>query len=136
MPANFMATGDWKLRQGIPKADQSALDFQWQVDKPEIQVRALVVADKTLFIAGPPDVVDEEEAFFAMDDSEVLKKLAEQSELLKGKDGARLWAVSTQDGKKLAELKLASLPVWDGMIAADSRLFLTSMDGNVTCYAE
>ena len=136
MPKSFIATGDWKLRQGIPKADQSALSFKWQVDKPDIQVRALVVADKTLFIAGPPDVVDEEEAFFAMDDSEILKKLAEQSEFLKGKDGARLWAVSTQTGEKLAEYKLDSLPVWDGMIAANSSLYMTTMDGNITCFAE
>jgi hypothetical protein len=136
MPQSFIATGDWKLRQGIPKADQSALNFKWQLDKPDIQVRALVVADKTLFIAGPPDVVDEEEAFFAMDDSEILKKLAEQSELLKGKDGARLWAVSTQTGEKLAEYKLDSLPVWDGMIAANSMLYMTTMDGNITCFAE
>jgi hypothetical protein len=136
MPKSFIATGDWKLRQGIPKADQSALSYKWQVDKPDIQVRALVVADKTLFIAGPPDVVDEEEAFFAMDDEEILGKLREQSDLLKGKDGGRLWAVSTQTGEKLAEYKLDSLPVWDGMIAANSRLYMTTMDGDITCFAE
>ncbi len=76
------------------------------------------IGGQTLFIAGPPDVVDEEEAFFALNDAEVLAKLAEQSELLKGKDGARLWAVSAGNGRKLSELKLDSLPVWDGMIAA------------------
>ncbi|MFC1495173.1 PQQ-binding-like beta-propeller repeat protein, partial [Thermodesulfobacteriota bacterium] len=135
MPVSFRATGDWKLRQGIPMADQTAVDFKWQMDKPDIQVRAMVIADKTLFIAGPPDIVDEEDAFFAMDDADVLKKLAEQSELLKGKDGARIWAVSTENGKKLSEYKLDSLPVWDGMIAADSRLYLTTMNGDVTCLA-
>jgi hypothetical protein len=136
MPGPFMATGDWKLRQGFPLAEQSALNFKWKVDKPDIQVRALVLADKTLFIAGPPDVVDEEAAFFALDDEEVLAKLAEQSELLNGKDGARLWAVSAKSGKKLAELKLDSLPVWDGMIAADGKLYLATMDGAVACFAE
>lgn len=136
MPRSFIATGDWKLRQGIPKADQSALDFKWQVDKPEIQVRAMVVADKTLFIAGPPDVVDEEEAFFAMGDAAILEKLAEQSELLKGKDGARLWAVSTQNGERLSEYRLDSLPVWDGLIAADNKLYMTTMNGDVICLAE
>jgi outer membrane protein assembly factor BamB len=136
MPKSFIATGDWKLRQGMPKADQSALEYKWQVDKPDIQVRAIVVADETLFIAGPPDVVDEEEAFFAMDDESVLAKLAEQSELLRGKDGGRLWAVSTQNGKRLVEYKLDSLPVWDGMIAANSKLYLTTMTGDVMCFAE
>lgn len=136
MPSPFIATGDWKLRQSLPQAEQSALNIKWKMDKPDIQVRALVVADKTLFIAGPPDVVDEEAAFFALDDDEVLAKLAEQNELLQGKDGARLWAVSTQNGKRLAELKLDSLPVWDGMIAADGKLFLATMNGEVACFDE
>ena len=136
MNTNFRATGDWKLRQGIPKADQSALNFKWQVDKPDIQVRAMVVADQTMFIAGPPDVVDEEEAFFAMNDAAIQKKLVTQSELLKGKDGARLWAVSATNGKKLSEFKLDSLPVWDGMVAADGKLFLATMNGEVACFTE
>jgi hypothetical protein len=135
MPVNFIATGDWKLRQGIPKTDQSALSFKWQVDKPDIQVRAMVIADKTLFIAGPPDIVDEEDAFFAMDDADILKKLAEQSEFLKGKDGARIWAVSTENGKRLSEYRLDSLPVWDGMVAAASKLYLTTMNGDVISLA-
>ncbi len=136
MPVSFIATGDWKLRQGIPKADQSALSFKWQVDKPDIQVRAMVVADKTLFVAGPPDVVDEEKAFFAMDDAAILEQLAKQSELLKGKDGARIWAVSTQNGERLSEYRLDSLPVWDGMIAAHEKLYLTTMNGDIACLAE
>ncbi len=136
MPGPFMATGDWKLRQGFPLAEQSALNFKWKVDKPDIQVRALVLADKTLFIAGPPDVVDEEAAFFALDDAEVLAKLAEQSELLRGKDGARLWAVSAGNGKRLSEIKLDSLPVWDGMIAANGKLYMATMKGEVACFAE
>ena len=135
MPAPFIATGDWKLRQGLPMAEQSALNFNWKMDKPQIQVRAIVLADKTLFIAGPPDIVDEEKAFFALDDDAVLAKLSEQSELLRGKDGARLWAVSAKDGRKLSELRLDSLPVWDGMIAAGGKLYLTTMNGEVACFS-
>ena len=116
-------------------AEQSALNFNWKMDKPQIQVRAIVLADKTLFIAGPPDIVDEEKAFFALDDDAVLAKLSEQSELLRGKDGARLWAVSAKDGRKLSELRLDSLPVWDGMIAAGGKLYLTTMNGEVACFS-
>jgi outer membrane protein assembly factor BamB len=132
----FRSSGDWKLRQGIPKADQTAVNFEWQVDKPSIQVRAMVLADKTLFVAGPPDIVDEEEAFFALDNKDVLAKLAEQSELLHGKEGAVLWAVSANDGKKLAQYKLDSLPVWDGMIASAGKLYLTTMNGEVACLSQ
>jgi len=129
----FRATGDWKLRQDLPETVQSALGYQWKMDKPDIQVRAMVLADKTLFIAGPPDIVDEEEAFFALSDAEVLAQLAEQNALLEGRDGARLWAVSAKDGKKLSEFRLDSLPVWDGMIASGGKLFLTTMNGEVAC---
>jgi outer membrane protein assembly factor BamB len=127
---------DWKARQGLPDSRQSAVQFRWLVDKPPLQVRAMVLSDKTLFIAGPPDVVDEEEAFFALDDAAVLEKLAEQSALLKGKEGGFIWAVSAKDGEKIAEYKLDCLPVWDGMVAANGNLFLATMDGEVICYSE
>jgi outer membrane protein assembly factor BamB len=132
----FRSTGDWKLRQELPLADQTAVNFKWRVDKPAIQARAMVLADKTLFVAGPPDIVDEEKAFFALSDAEVLKELAEQSALLHGKEGALLWAISAQNGKKLAEYKLDSLPVWDGMIASSGKLYLTTMTGEVACLSE
>ncbi len=127
--------GDWKLRQGLPQAERSAVQFKWLVDKPPLQVQALVLADQTLFISGPPDVVDEEDAFFALDDAEVLEKLAEQSAMLDGKNGALMWAVSAADGKKLAEYKLESLPVWDGMVAANGKLYMTTMKGEVLSFA-
>jgi outer membrane protein assembly factor BamB len=136
MGGAFRSTADWKLRQGMPKEDQSAVDFKWQMDKPDIQVRAMVLAGKTLFIAGPPDVVDEEKAFFAFNDAAIQQKLAEQSAMLQGKDGARLWAVSAEDGKKLTEYKLDSLPVWDGMIASGGKLYLTTMNGDVACLSD
>jgi len=44
-----------------------------------------------------------------------------------------LWAVSTADGKKLTEHKLASPPVFDGLIAARGRLYLATRDGRLTC---
>jgi hypothetical protein len=36
-------------------------------------------------------------------------------------------------GKKLSELKLQSEPVFDGMIAANGRLFMSTRDGRVIC---
>jgi outer membrane protein assembly factor BamB len=48
----------------------------------------------------------------------------------------RLWAVSPGNGKKLAEYRLDSLPVWDGMIAANGNIYLASMNGEVICYSE
>ncbi|MEJ2111630.1 MAG: hypothetical protein P8Z37_17320 [Acidobacteriota bacterium] len=132
----FNYAGDWKLRQGIPKDEQTAVRYKWKSDKPPLQVRAMVLANDTLFVAGPPDIVDEEEAFFALDDDAILKKLAEQSELLKGKEGGLMWAVSAKNGHKLSEYKLDDLPVWDGMVATEGRLFMTTMNGEIACFSE
>jgi outer membrane protein assembly factor BamB len=126
--------GDWKYRQGLPMSEQSAVRTKWTVDKPPFQVRAMVLTGKNLFVSGPPDIFDEEKEFFKVDDPQVQAKLAEQSALFKGKNGAVMWAVSAANGKKLAEYKLESLPVWDGMIAANGRLFMTTMKGEVLSF--
>jgi hypothetical protein len=44
-----------------------------------------------------------------------------------------LWAVSAADGNQLAEIKLESPPVFDGMIAANERLYISTTDGKVVC---
>jgi len=95
----------------------------------------MVLADKTLFIAGPPDLMDEEETFNKLKagDKSVQKTLAKQDAALTGKQGGILMAVSVADGKKLAELRLTSLPVWDGMAVAGGKLYLTTIDGRVVC---
>ncbi|MBN2241735.1 MAG: PQQ-binding-like beta-propeller repeat protein [Acidobacteria bacterium] len=131
----FNYAGDWKLRQGLPGDEQTAVRFKWRIDKPPLQARAMVLAGKTLFAAGPPDIVDEEENFFILDDGEVLAKLAEQSELLRGREGGLMWAVSAENGKKLSEYRLDSLPVWDGMIAAGGKLYMTTINGDVACWS-
>lgn len=93
----------------------------------------MVLADKTLFIAGPPDVVDEEEAFRRVGDPEMDAKLAEQDAVLNGSQGTLLWAVSAEDGEKLAEHKLDCLPVFDSLIATESHLYMTTTDGAIQC---
>ncbi len=104
----------------------------WTKDLPLV-VRAMVQAKDTLFIAGPQDVVDEEEAAEKLGTSEIQGQLAGQDAALLGQTGGLLWAVSTQDGGKLTELRLKTPPVWDGMAAARGRLYLTTIDGKVLC---
>jgi hypothetical protein len=79
----------------------------------------MLLAGKNLFFAGPPDVVGDEDPLAAFE----------------GRKGGRLWAVSADDGKKLAEYELDSPPVWDGMAAADGRLYVSMTDGTIACYA-
>ena len=48
--------------------------------------------------------------------------------------GVLLYAASASDGWKLAEYKLDSLPVRDGMAAANGRLYLATKNGKVLCF--
>ncbi|MHC4329772.1 MAG: outer membrane protein assembly factor BamB family protein, partial [Planctomycetota bacterium] len=98
----------------------------WTKDVP-LFARAMVLAGRTLFVAGPPDVVDEDQAFRQINDPGVQQNLAEQAAALAGKRGALLMAVSSADGKKLAEYDLDSPPIFDGMAAAAGRLYMSTV---------
>ena len=102
-------------------------------DDTSVQVTAMVLADKVLFAAGPPDVEDEVKSARMLADPETRKKLAEQSAAFEGKRGALLVAVAAGTGKKLAAYRLAAMPRFDGMIAANGRLYLSMADGKVLC---
>ncbi len=84
-----------------------------------VRIRAMVLADRTLFAAGPPDVVPEDDPWAAFE----------------GRKGAQLCISSATNGEKLAEYELESPPVLDGMIAADSRLYVSLQDGRLLCFA-
>jgi hypothetical protein len=94
-----------------------------------------VLAGDTLFIAGPPDVVEQEETLWRLDAPETARRLAEQRDAYAGRTGGVLLAVTTSDGAKRAAYRLDSMPVFDGLIAANERLFLSNVDGSVLCLA-
>lgn len=85
----------------------------------DVRIRAMVKADETLFVAGPPDVLDSMDPYAAFE----------------ARKGARLVAVSAVDGKKLSETPLECPPVFDGMIAAGGRLFASLKDGSIVSLA-
>jgi outer membrane protein assembly factor BamB len=128
------ASVDWKKLAELPAEQLSALDYNWQREHPPVVVRAMVLAGDTLFVAGPPDVVDEKQMWGRSNDPMFQSKMKEQAEALKGKYGALLWAVSARDGKNLSEGKLDYLPAFDGMIAANGKLFVATADGGIVCY--
>ncbi|MBM3889697.1 MAG: hypothetical protein FJ388_11300, partial [Verrucomicrobia bacterium] len=109
------------------------LGYDWSHAAP-FQARALVLAGETLFAAGPPVMVDEQqEVYLNYGDPKVQAKMAEHVAASEGKKGALLMAVSKKEGKQLAAYRLDSPPVFDGMIAAGGRLFVATMDGKVLC---
>ena len=82
-----------------------------------VRIRAMVKAGDTLFVAGPPDVLDSEDPYAAF----------------KAHNGAQIVTVSAVDGRKLAEYELESPPIFDGMIAANERLYISTRDGQLLC---
>ncbi|HUT13732.1 MAG TPA: PQQ-binding-like beta-propeller repeat protein, partial [Thermoguttaceae bacterium] len=135
-PEKGATSSDWAVRKQFSLSEQQAARFHWAEGKPPLQARAMVLADKTLFVAGPPDVLDEEQALRSPDDPAIREKLEAQVAALTGKMGGRLLAVSAEDGRCLAAYELGCMPTFDGMAAAGGRLYLTTVDGKVLCLGD
>jgi outer membrane protein assembly factor BamB len=90
---------------------------QWEKAVP-MQVRAMVLADKVLFVAG---------------------LLANEIDGPDGPDesrGAALIALSASDGTELGRHPLDSIPIFDGMAAAYGRLYISMRNGSLLCLEE
>lgn len=127
------ASSDWALRKKFSLSEQQAARFHWAAGTPPILARAMVLAGRTLFLAGPPDVLDEEAALRNPDDPAIRRQLEAQAAALAGKLGGQLLAMSADDGRVLACYDLGYMPVFDGMAAAGGRLLLATSNGKVVC---
>ncbi len=88
--------------------------------------QAMVLADQKLLVAGPPAPVDRIPRSTAEVDPIV--------EALESDRGGQLLVVDIRDGSTLAERQLASSPVFDGMAAAQGRVYLATRGGQVVCW--
>ena len=113
-----------------PRGPKAAFAPRWEASLP-ILARAMVKAGDTVFACGPADIVNEPQ--FAVRRPDQLEQLGKQAALYAGSDGSVLCGVSAKDGAKLFQEKLDVLPVFDGMIAADGKLYMSTVDGNVVC---
>ncbi len=128
--AKAAAKGKKKRRTAQPTPVTNKANYAWTTTVP-ILVRAMALADRTLFIAGPADVL--EETGRGKLDPAREKLIVKQEAAYLGKAGAVLRAVATADGRTLAERRLPSPPVFDGMAAAKGRLYIALVDGSVVC---
>ena len=110
-----------------------------ELARSSIQVRALVLAGDLLFVAGHPDYLGGDATAIRLmrqaerGNAQARRQLADQLAVWNGREGGFLQTVCTATGEMLAELHLDSPPVWDGMAAANGRLFLSTKDGSVLC---
>jgi outer membrane protein assembly factor BamB len=99
---------------------------KWSVRVP-VRARAMVLAPPAagaaagrLIFAGPPDTIDPKDPLASFE----------------GRAGALLWSVSTADGARKAQYRLDAPPAFDGLIAAGGKLYMTTIDGAVSCWAD
>jgi hypothetical protein len=81
-----------------------------------LQVRAMILANDILFVAGSP--VDIENGPGVPDEAA----------------GALLLAIAASNGATLAQYHLEAPPVFDGLAAADGRLYVAAQDGKIACF--
>jgi len=124
---------DWKQLATLPKEKLSAVPYRWMHEEPDVMARSMVLANDLLFVAGPPDVVDEKTMWGRSNESAFRQKMADQAAHLRGEHGAVLQVFAKKDGAKRAELQLDCLPAFDGLVAADGRLYLVTEDGKILC---
>jgi len=127
--------GQRSKKKAQTKAPQTKIQHIWELARPNLLVNAMVLAGGKLFLAGPPDVADEEKTydFVFGADNQINRQMRRQEEAWQGKLGALLWIVSADTGLKVSEYTIPSIPVWDGMIAANRRLYISLEDGTVLC---
>jgi hypothetical protein len=105
---------------------QAAIEPDWTRAVPMV-VKAMVLADETLFIAGPP-----------VKGNRIPKQPTDAdpfAEALEAGRGGSLVAVSASNGSTLAYYDLKSSPVFDGMAAAYRRLYISTQSGSIICVA-
>jgi len=87
--------------------------YHWQ-QRIEIAVRGMVKAGDTIFLAGPKDA----------------------QEIFDDKAESVLAAFDAKQGETLSQMTIPCPPVFDGMAAADERLFISLTNGKVSCYGK
>jgi len=101
--------------------------YRWSHQYPLI-VRSMVLANDTLIVAGLHDLRKKNAARLHYDNPK------ESLETLEGKHGACIWIVSAEDGTQLSQIKLDGVPVFDGMAAADNKVFVSLKNGKLVCF--
>ena len=91
----------------------------WRTRVP-LRIRAMILAEDRLFVAGPPDVVDPKDPLGAFEN----------------RSGGLLQVFDAATGEKIVEHNLPSPPVFNGTAAANGRFFIADEQGSVTCFGE
>lgn len=106
-----------------------------------LQLRAMAGAGSKLIMAGPPDVLDESglqkpQLFEFIKQEEARKKIKAQQSSEDGEMGCFLVVVDPTNGDMLAKRHLESAPVFDGLSVAHNRVYMSTIDGKISCFGK
>jgi hypothetical protein len=123
-------------KRGAPREEVDAT--RWRLDVP-FYVRAMVATGDCLLLAGPPKHRPEDAHEMIVSrplDTDPLPPLLETAlAAWQGERGGQLWVVNKEDGARQAESPLDSPPVHDGMAVAQGCLWMSTVGGDVVCFA-
>jgi outer membrane protein assembly factor BamB len=110
------------------KAAAGKGELLWTAADPPI-VRAMVLGAGRLAVAGPVDLGKKDPNVLAFTNP------AEALAGFEGQRGVYLRILRAADGREISECRLPAMPVFDGLSAANGRLYLAMRDGQVMCLA-
>ena len=105
--------GGFVLQKGGAKAT-------WKTTTFPVCPLAMVVTEKKLLVAGFMDAIDPKDPWANIE----------------GRKNSVLWILSKQDGTILERHNLETLPVWNGMAAANGKVFISLKNGKLVCMGE
>ncbi len=110
------------------QADAQKKPAPFWADTQSLIVRAMVLTQDKLVVAGPPDVRQKESGILAYkNDEEALASFV-------GEKGVFLRVLTATDGQVLSETPLDAMPVFDGISAAQGRVFVSLKNGQLQCW--
>jgi len=111
-----------------PTAKRPAKGEPFWADPNSLIVRAMVLTRDKLVVAGPPDVRKKHAGILAYVNED------ESLAAFRGERGVVLRVLGSANGKTVSEQTLDAMPVFDGMIAARGRMYLSLKNGHLECW--
>ncbi len=99
-----------------PQKSEAVPAQKWSTQIP-FRPRAILRAGNMVFLAGMPAGLNQDDPHATFE----------------GRTAGVLRTASTDGGKTLAHRSLKSPPVWDGLAAAGGKMYMSAMDGSITC---
>lgn len=103
--------------RNLPK-DAHPYPYVWS-EPLTLRPRALLKSGDLLFLGATPTTIPADDPHAAYD----------------GRLGGEIRVFRAKDGSQVASYPLASPVVWDGMAAANQRLYVSTTDGSVRCFS-